>query len=113
MALCKRMSDLGMVGGILGFIMGFVTLIASGIGALLHITGSVELFHSSWVAMLLGVVGIIGAVVNRGEALIGGVTMMVAGSLGVSLVGGFYLIPSIILLIAGLVSILDYFRWWF
>ena len=113
MTLYKRMSDLGMAGGIIGLFMGFVTLIASGIGALIHITGALELFHSSWVAMLLGVVGIIGAYVNRAEALIGGVTMAVAGSLGVSLVGGFYLIPAIILLVAGIVSILDYFRWWF
>lgn len=112
MSIYQRMSDLGLVGGILGFAMGFFTLIASGIAALLNIGGAIHLFQSSWVAMLLGVVAIIGAFVTKTQQLIGGVTMLVAGSLGAGLVGGFYLIPSIVLLVAGLVSILDYFKMW-
>lgn len=106
------MSALGLAGGILGLLMGFFALIASGIAALLSVGNPLALFHSSWIAMLLGAVGVIGSFVTKMQELVGGATMLVSGSLGASLVGGFYLIPSIILLVAGLVSILEYFKMW-
>lgn len=103
---------LGMIGGVIAFIMGIIAFIAGGIGSLLHISGAYGFFQSSWIAIFLSLVGMAGAYLASIMELSGGVAMAVSGSLGIYLVKGFFIIPSAILLIAGLIAIIDSFRKW-
>ncbi|AKA49440.1 hypothetical protein IX51_10415 [uncultured archaeon] len=103
---------LGMVGGVIGLLMGLVALVAGGIGSLLHIYGAFSFFQSSWIAIFLSLVGLAGAFITRIESLVGGVPMAVSGALGVYLVGGFFLIPSAFLIVAGIIAVVDSFRRW-
>lgn len=105
----KSMARLGMIGGLLGLIMAIVAFIVGGIGSLFHFNGSYELFHSSWTSFFLSIVGIAGAGITRKDALIGGVTMLVSGLVGIAIVGGIYIVPFLILLIAAIVVIIDSF----
>ena len=105
-------SILGMIGGIIAFVMGLVAFIAGGIGSILHISGAFGFFQSSWIAIFLSLVGIAGAFFAGIQALPGGIAMAVSGALGVYLVKGFFIIPSAILLIAGIISVIDSFRKW-
>lgn len=103
---------IGGAGAALGFIMGFIAFVAGGIGSLLHIGGAFGFFISSFLAMFLAILGGIGVALSRIELLVGGVFMATAGALGVYLVGGFYIIPSALLIAAGLIAIIDSFRSW-
>lgn len=105
-------SILGIAGGILGLLMGIVAFIAGGIGALIHISGAYGFFLSSWIAVFLSLLGMAGAYFTRFEALPGGVAVAVAGSLGIYILGGFFIIPSAIMIIAGVIAIVDSFRRW-
>lgn len=110
-----RESDLsiaGFIGGAIGITMALVGIIAGGIGSLLHIYGAFHFFASGWVAFFISAVGIGGAVLTRMDGLAGGVVMSVAGAVGIYLVGGFFIIPSIILLITGVITTVDSFRPW-
>lgn len=105
-------SVLGMIGGVIGLLMGIVAFIAGGIGALLHIGGAYGFFQSSWIAIFLSIVGMAGAFFAGFAELPGGVAMIVSGALGVYLVKGFFIIPSAILMIAGIIAVFESFRKW-
>lgn len=108
----NRIADLGVAGGVLGFLMGLFALVAGGIGAILQIHGAFGFFLSSWAALFISVVGLFGAWLTRADALPGGVVMAVAGAVGIYVVGGFFIIPSALLLIAGIIAVLESFRQW-
>ena len=105
----KSMASLGLIGGILGLVMGVIALVAGGIGAVFDIHGSFELFSNSWVALLLSFIGVVGAGITRKDAIVGGVLMLVSGIVGIATIGGFFIIPFLILLIAALVALIDQF----
>lgn len=104
---------IGAIGAGLGFLMGLVAFLAGGIGSLLHISGAFGFFQSSWIAIFLSVLGGMGLLIARIESLTGGIFMLVSGSVGIPVVGGFFIIPSSLLIVAGLVDIIDSFRVWY
>lgn len=105
----RRESDIGMLGGLLGIIIGALSFVISGILSIVHLRVESGVV-TSVVAMLLGLIGIFGAGVTRRDRLVGGIVMLVVSVLGFSLVNGFYLISSVILLIAGVIALVEHFR---
>lgn len=105
----RRESDFGLLGGLIGIIIGVLTFIVSGIQSLLHLRFESGLIISV-VAVFLGILGMAGAGVTSRDRLIGGVVMIVVALLGFEIVGGFYIISSIILLIAGIIALIEHFR---
>ena len=105
----KNMARLGMAGGFLGLIMAVLAFIIGGLGSLFHFNGAGELFHSSWVSLFLSLIGMAGAAVTRKDALVGGVTMLVSGLLGIAIIGGLFIVPFLIILIASVVVLIDSF----
>lgn len=103
---------IGSVGSGIGFLMGFVAFLAGGIGSLLHIMGAFGFFLSSWIAMFLSILGGVGLLIARFESFTGGVFMLVSGAIGIPIVGGFFIIPSSLLITAGLVDMVDSLRMW-
>lgn len=103
---------IGSVGSGSGFLMGLVAFLAGGIGSLLHIGGAFGYFLSSWLVIFLSILGGIGLPIARMEPLTGGIFMIVSGSVGIAVVGGFFIIPSSLLIVAGLIDIMDSFRSW-
>ncbi len=105
----KTESDLGVLGGVIGIIIGALSFIVSGILSLVQLR-----FESGIVigivAVVLGFLAIFGAGVTRRDRLVGGIVMIVIAALGFELVGGFYIISSILVLVAGIIALVEHFR---
>lgn len=101
---------IGYLGGVIGVILGVLYFLFASISTL------IQLFHhipvGSFAAGIMGIVfglfSMISAGVARRDAALGGVLLVISAILGITLIGGLYLISSIIVLIAGLLAIVDY-----
>lgn len=105
----KTESDLGVVGGVIGIIIGALSFIVTGISSLIHLhfqSGVV----TALVAVVIGFVAIFSAGIVRRDRLMGGILLIVVSVLGFELVGGLYIISSIIVLIAGVIALVEHFR---
>lgn len=102
-------SDLGMLGGVIGIIIGALSFIVSGILSVVHLRFESGVV-TSILAMLLGLIAIFGAGITRRDRLVGGIVMIVIAILGFELVGELYLISSVIVLIAGIIALVEHFR---
>nr|WP_088325910.1 DUF4064 domain-containing protein [Bacillus cereus] len=102
----KRTAEfvLGLVGGIFGIICAFIALLIGGMGATFGAEGANTIIGLGWGAVGLSILGIVGSVMVRSKAIVGGIMMTVAA------IGGFictpiYLLPGVLLLIGGLMGI--------
>lgn len=115
---------LGLIGGILGIIAVYAWMLMMAFGFTLHI-GRLQnpifildianfhiipwnfyippIFYSK---MLFGVFGIIGAVTSKHRAKLGGILMIIGAVGGLLSIGFlFYLVPFVLLLLGGLISL--------
>lgn len=67
--------------------------------------GSGGVTAAGWIAVILSVLGIIGSVLVRNRAKLGGIFMLIAVVGGFIATFVFYLLPGILLLVAGLMGI--------
>ncbi|MBX6353726.1 MAG: DUF4064 domain-containing protein [Thermoflavifilum sp.] len=94
---------LGLIGGIIGF---FMSLFAQFFGAVdKALNGSSEVSHLGVAAMLLSLLGIVGSIVVRFRAKLGGIIMLVAGVGVVISISLFGILPGLLLAIAGLLGL--------
>ena len=102
-------SILGTFGGIIGIIIGALSFIISGIESVvrLHFQNAVV---NSIIMVVLAFIALFGAGITRRDRLVGGVVMVFAAILGFALFDGFYLISSIIVLLAGIIALVEHFR---
>lgn len=105
----KTESDLGVIGGAVGIIIGALSFIVSGILSLVHFRFESGIV-TSLVAIVIGFVAIFSAGVVRKDRLMGGVLLVIVAILGFELVGGIYVISSIIVLVAGIIGLVEHFR---
>lgn len=100
---------LGTLGGAIGLLIGGLSFIISGIVSLvrLHFQDSVI---ASIVMIVVGFISLFGAGLSRRDRLMGGVIMVFAAILGFAITGGFYIISSIIVLLAGIIALVEEFR---
>ncbi|EEL19585.1 MULTISPECIES: DUF4064 domain-containing protein [Bacillus] len=103
----KRTAEfvLGLIGGIFGIICAFVALLIGGMGAAFEADGANTIIGLGWGAVALSVLGIVGSVMVRSKAKVGGIMMTVAAIGGFICISLIYLLPGVLLLIGGLMGI--------
>jgi hypothetical protein len=101
--------QLGALGGAIGLLIGILSFIIGGIVSVvrLHFQNSVV---ASIIMMVISVIALFGAGLSRRDRLIGGIVMVFAAILGFAISDGFFLISSIIVLLAGIIALVEQFR---
>ncbi|PHE53920.1 hypothetical protein COF68_33725, partial [Bacillus toyonensis] len=95
----KRTAEfvLGLIGGIFGIICAFVALLIGGMGAAVEADGANTIIGLGWGAVALSVLGIVGSVMVRSKAKVGGIMMTVAAIGGFICISLIYLLPGVLL----------------
>lgn len=103
----KRTAEfvLGLIGGIFGILCAFIALFIGGLGSALEADGANTVIGLGWGAVGLSVLGIVGSVMVRSKAKVGGIMMTVAAIGGFICISLIYLLPGVLLLIGGLMGI--------
>jgi hypothetical protein len=101
---------LGLIGGILGFIIIFSIMgfISAG-DVILGTEGSEtsqSLISSGWWGILFSIIGIVGASIVKNKTKVAGWMMIVAAVGGIFSAGLFFLLPFVLLIIAGLMALI-------
>jgi|SRR4051812_40212200 hypothetical protein len=104
----KRTTEfvLGLIGGIFGFFGAFFALMMGGLDAAFSSTGTSDISALGWSAVILSIIGILGSVVVKSKAKLGGCLMIVSAIGGVISISMFYILPAILLLIGGLMGLI-------
>lgn len=90
----------GLIGGIIGFGSGFFALFFGVVDEAVS-GGDSEITGLAIAALLFSILGIIGSVVVKFKARIGGWVMIVSGIGGIISISLFYVLPGVLLLIGG------------
>ncbi|WJE55166.1 hypothetical protein QRE66_08320 [Bacillus cereus] len=93
------------MGGIFGIICAFIALMIGGMGAAFETEGADSIIGLGWGAVALSILGIVGSVVVKKNAKVGGIMMTVAAIGGFICISIIYLLPEVLLLIGGLMGI--------
>lgn len=103
----KRTTEfvLGLLGGIFGFFGAILALFIGGVDAAISSSGNSEIIGLGWAAIFLSILGIVGAVLVKGKPKAGGIMMLISSIGGLISISLFYLLPFVLLLIAGLMGI--------
>lgn len=103
----KRTTEfvLGLIGGIFGIICAFIALLIGGMGAAFEADGADTVIGLGWGAVALSILGIVGSVVVKKNAKVGGIMMTVAAIGGFICISLIYILPGVLLLIGGLMGI--------
>ncbi|MDI6679453.1 hypothetical protein CBR56_29205 [Bacillus thuringiensis] len=103
----KRTAEfvLGLIGGIFGILCAFIALFIGGLGSALEADGANTVIGLGWGAVALSVLGIVGSVMVRSKAKVGGIMMTIAAIGGFICISLIYLLPGVLLLIGGLMGI--------
>lgn len=104
----KRTTEfvLGLLGGIFGFIGALFALFIGGVDAVLNSTGTSEVIGLGWAAVIFSILAIVGCVVVRSKAKLGGAFLLIAGIGGLISISFYYLLPAVLLIIAGLMGLI-------
>jgi len=102
----KRTTEfvLGLLGGIFGFGAAFFALFFGVVDEAVSGSSS-EVTGLGWAALLFSVLAIVGSIVVKFKAKVGGILMLLAAIGGFISVSLFYVLPGLLLLIAGLMGI--------
>lgn len=96
---------LGLIGGILGIISGIYAMNIGGLASVFHIDRAVTINNFGIGAIVLSIIGIIGALVIKNKEKLGGILMVIAALGGIVCITYFYIPSGILLIIPGLMSI--------
>ena len=104
----KRTTEfvLGLLGGIFGFIGSFIALAVGGIGGAFGASGASTISGLGWLALLFSILAIVGSVVVKHRPKLGGTFMLIAGIGGLISISMFFILPFVLLLIAGLMGLI-------
>jgi hypothetical protein len=102
----KRTTEfvLGLLGGIFGFGAAFFALFFGVVDEAVSGSSS-EVIGLGWAALLFSILAIVGSIVVKFKAKVGGILMLLAAIGGFISVSLFYVLPGLLLLIAGLMGI--------
>ncbi|GGM18561.1 hypothetical protein GCM10011351_00420 [Paraliobacillus quinghaiensis] len=96
---------LGLIGGILGFFGAILALFIGGVDAAFSETGSSSLTGLGWSAFLFSALAIVGSVVVKSKAKLGGTLLLVSAVGGLISISFFYLISAVLIGIAGIMGL--------
>ncbi|MFU0789180.1 DUF4064 domain-containing protein [Cerasibacillus sp. JNUCC 74] len=96
---------LGLIGGIFGFIGAILALFIGGVDAAFSDTGTSDVIGLGWAAFIFSALAIVGSVVVKSKAKVGGVLLLISAIGGLISISMFYLISAILIGIAGLMGV--------
>ncbi|HLR14625.1 MAG TPA: DUF4064 domain-containing protein [Bacillota bacterium] len=96
---------LGLIGGIFGFIGAIMALFVGEVDAVFSSSGTSTITSLGWLAFVFSILAIIGSVQVRSNAKVGGIMLLVAAVGGFISISMFYLVPGILILIAGIMGV--------
>lgn len=96
---------LGLIGGIFGFIGAILALFIGGVDAAFSDTGTSDVIGLGWAAFIFSALAIVGSVVVKSRAKVGGVLLLISAIGGLISISMFYLISAILIGIAGLMGV--------
>lgn len=101
-------SNLGMLGGVIGIVIGVLSFIWTSISSLIHLRLEYGLV-TSVVAVVLGILAMVGAGIERKDRVTGGIFLVVVAIVGFAEIQGFYVISSILVLLAGIIALVKHY----
>ena len=103
----KRTTEfvLGLLGGIFGFLGAIIALFIGGVDAAISNSGESTIIGLGWAAIFLSILGIVGSALVKGKPKLGGILMIISAIGGVISISLFYLLPFVLLMIAGLMGV--------
>lgn len=96
---------LGLIGGIFGIIAGIMAMTVGGLASAFSADGASTVSNLGIGAILLSVLGIVGAVIVRTKGKLGGLFMTIAAIGGIICVSYFYILSGILLIIPGIMGL--------
>jgi hypothetical protein len=96
---------LGMIGGILGICAALFGVLVGGVATAMEVESGALVSGASWLAMLFSILGIVGAAMVKSKTRMASIFMIVAAVVGFLCISFFYLLPTILLLIAGIMGL--------
>ena len=96
---------LGLIGGIFGFFGALLALFFGGVDAAFSESGSSEVIGLGWAAFLFSALAIVGSVVVKSKAKLGGIFLIIAAVGGLISISLFFLVPFILIAIAGFMGV--------
>lgn len=103
----KRTTEfvLGLIGGIFGILCAFIALFIGGVASAMEAEGASNVIGLGWAAVVLSILGIVGSVMVKSKAKVGGAMMTIAAIGGFICISFIYILPAVLLLIGGLMGI--------
>src|SRR5699024_6355322 len=97
---------LGLIGGIFGLFAAILALMVGGVDAAFSDSGTSDVTGLGWSAFIFSILAIVGSVVVRSKAKIGGVLLLVSAVGGLISISMFYLVSTVLIGIAGLMGVI-------
>lgn len=103
----KRTTEfvLGLIGGIFGILCACIALFIGGVASAMEAEGASNVIGLGWAAVALSILGIVGSVMVKSKAKVGGAMMTIAAIGGFICISFIYILPAVLLLIGGLMGI--------
>lgn len=103
----KRTAEfvLGLIGGIFGILCAFIALFIGRVASAMEAEGASNVIGLGWAAVVLSILGIVGSVMVKSKAKVGGAMMTIAAIGGFICISFIYILPAVLLLIGGLMGI--------
>jgi hypothetical protein len=106
---------LGIIGGVIGLIVGIFALVLGFLGSELlgGIFGGEAALAGAMITLwsvsifVFGILGLAGGIMTKGKPLSAGILMLIGGLGGFFLSGMFWLVPGILLIIGGILSLVS------
>lgn len=96
---------LGLLGGIFGLIAAVIALFIGGLGSALNLSGASTISGLGFLAIVASIIGIVGAAIVKSKTKVAGILMIIAAVVGIVAVSMFYILPAILLAIAGILAL--------
>ncbi|MCX5799089.1 MAG: hypothetical protein NTU90_05950 [Proteobacteria bacterium] len=96
---------LGLIGGIIGFLAGFVAIMIGSLGSAYALTGASDIIGLGFGAIIFSIIGIIGAAIVKSKTKIAGYLMIISAIGGLICISAAYVLSFILLIIAGIMAV--------
>ena len=96
---------LGLIGGIFGILSGITALLVGGAFGALGASDSGTIVGGGVAAIIVSIMGIVGGIIAKNKAKLGGILMIIASVIGFISIFVFYILPGVLLLIGGIMCL--------
>jgi hypothetical protein len=96
---------LGLLGGIIGFLAGFVAIAVGSLGSAFAVNGASTVVGLGLGAIVFSIIGIIGAAIVKSKTKLAGYLMIISAIGGLICISAFYILSFILLIIAGIMAV--------